>query len=141
MRKYTDREYLDMLAELKSPLPGIEEFCKNHSMSRIEAAYLALTVFSDALTIAPPSTYFAAYNPTAEKIKKDENLSKLKKEINSLCDRISKELRVENSNLKLQLKKYEEETAKLRILASRTHSSVEDYFKNDILVKQEKIND
>lgn len=81
------------------------------------------------------------YNPTAEKIKKDENLSKLKKEINSLCDRISKELRVENSNLKLQLKKYEEENAKLRILASRTHSSVEDYFKNDILVKQEKIND
>ena len=80
------------------------------------------------------------YNPTNKQVKTDENLLKLKKEINSLCDRIARELKIENANLKLQVKKYEEENAKLKILAS-THSSVEDYFKMDKLVKQEKISD
>lgn len=79
---------------------------------------------------------FAEYgkcaNPFAKKSCQNENLSTLKKEINSLFDKIGQKLKVENESLKEQIKLLKEENALLvKRLNESEKSPLKEYFERE----------
>ena len=73
--------------------------------------------------------YGKCYNPYESKPIADFNLARLKKEINSLYDKISQSVREENRLLKEKIKYYENENEKLKsIIEEQINSPINEYF-------------
>lgn len=73
--------------------------------------------------------YGRCYNPFDSKPTIDFNLAKIKKEINTLYDKIAQSVREENDELKEKIKFYETENERLKLLLEeKTNSPVNEYF-------------
>ncbi|MBE5742641.1 MAG: hypothetical protein E7360_04930 [Clostridiales bacterium] len=83
--------------------------------------------------------YGRCYNPYEGKILEDFNITKIKREINALYDRIAQRVREENLELKEKLKYFERENERLKILVEeRENSPINKYFSNKELVAQKR---
>lgn len=80
--------------------------------------------------------YGKCYNPYQERGGEDKNLTRLKKEINDLYDKIASGIKAENKALKQKILALEEKNKALEcLLAEQKSSSLKDYFKDKSLVK------